>query len=205
MHKGILTKIAGTLGLACVFTLQPPTLLAGTITWTIAENTFMAGGASVEGSFQYDADALSNNFSNVAITVGNDATPLFSADPVQGDSYTSANIVSGSDTLLDLLDSSTGTELQLYFQGEGLTDAGGTEAMGLHVLVNGNLADYEAGDHAYAASIEGTAPEPATTFMMLLGIAGVLVSKRCSSASPLRQLSRAKHNRKLPNVRDRVI
>jgi hypothetical protein len=108
--KGVITKTFLTMSLGCDLSFHPAKMLAGTITWTIADGTFMAGGAAVSGSLQYDA--TSNTFSGVDIVVGDDATPLFVPGPVVGDTYTTSDLVADSTSIfLDLADSHTDTGL----------------------------------------------------------------------------------------------
>ena len=97
------TKIAVTIGLACALSLNPAKLLAGTVTWTIADNTSFAGGGELSGSFQYDAPE--NIYSDVDIIAGDDVGTL---DPifVPGDTYTTSDVTASSNSsVLDLLDS----------------------------------------------------------------------------------------------------
>jgi hypothetical protein len=180
--KGTLTKIVITLGLACVFSLSPAKLLAADITWTIANNTFLAGGASLEGSFQYDANT--NDFTNVDVTVSDDDNPLFYGGVVPGDTYTTGEIVSGSASELELNDPTAGTGINLFFGywTPDLTGAGGTVSMGVNLVVDSyGVVDYEGpGTIPYNTSVSGT-PEPQTAVLMLAGVLAVLGAKRWSS------------------------
>jgi hypothetical protein len=182
--KDILTKTVFAAGLVCVLSLHPANLLADTLTWTIADNTFMRGGGAVSGSLGYDADAVSNPYSNVSIAVATD-------NGVPGETYITSEIIGESSTFLDLLDSVTQSEVQLYFLNP-LTDAGGTDPMGIHLLSGGNPnpVDYEAGNGGYNALI--ATPEPQSALMLLLGILCVSAAKGWSSFRSARRLSRVK-------------
>jgi hypothetical protein len=166
------TNLAGLLGLAGVFSLYPTKMFAGPVTWTITAGTTLQGGASVTGSFQYDADT--NTYSDVSIAVGTDYS-------VPGDTYTTSELTYGSAIEVDLLDSTPvpTSEVDLFFL-DPLTDAGGTDATGIHLLSGGSIVAYESpGDIPYNASV--STPEPQTGVAALLGIlclAGVKSRRR---------------------------
>jgi hypothetical protein len=173
--KGNFSRIFVTVGFACALSLHPAKLLADTVSWAIADNTSFAGGGELSGSFQYDAP--DNIYSDVHVIAGDDEGTL---DPVfvPGDTYTTSDVTADSNASeLDLLDSGTGTEVQLYFLG-GLSDAGGAESTGLHLVTDGETVDYEApGNISFNASV-APAPEPGTTLLMVFGVAAVFAAKK---------------------------
>lgn len=152
--------------------LFPTGLMASTVTWNIWGQQ-MTGGASVNGSFQYDADT--NTYSNVDITVSQDNTPLYYNGIVPADTYTTSMIAGDSNsTELDLHDG-TAYWFQLYFE-SGLTDSGGTQATGFHLLNGAGLADVEApGTIPYNAEVTTDTPEPATGLLSFLAVGAGLV------------------------------
>jgi hypothetical protein len=144
--------------------LHPDKLLASTVDWTIATGATMAGGASVAGSFDYDA--TSNTYSNVAIIVWDHFSP---PNTVPGDTYITEEVLEDSyDLELDLFDTSANTGFQLYFE-SALTDAGGVVPTGLHLLVGDDTVDLEyPGDIPFNTSV--SRPEPKTVLMLVLGM-----------------------------------
>jgi len=152
-----------------LFSLHPASLFADTVElWAVAPGTIMAGGASVTGSFEYDATA--NTYSDVNLVVSDD--PSVGTVLIPADTYTTGDVALASNSsALFLPDTGTGTELDLFFFSP-LTDAGGADAMGIHLL--GAIEDFESpGTIPYNASISGSsAPEPGT--LLTLG-AGMLV------------------------------
>jgi hypothetical protein len=151
--------------------VHPASLVAETIDiWTVAPGTLLAGGASVSGSFSYDA--TTNTYSAVDLTVSDDPAPPSDVE-APADTYLTAEVVSGTSTYLFLSDPSNGTQLQFYFL-NALTDDGGSDALGIHDLGSNGFVDYESpGTIPYNAEISSPTPEPGTLLTLGIGLLAV--------------------------------
>jgi hypothetical protein len=183
MLKSSATKAVLVLAAVCAFSVHPTKLSADAITWEIAGGTQMAGMAGmpkdfVSGWFTYDS--TTNTYTDVDIVVSDDPNPIFTHVDVPGDTYATSDLVGdSSSTFLDLLDTGTGTEFQLYFE-DSLTDdvVAGVDPTGIHLLTDdgATLADYEnPGSIPFNTSVY-TTPEPGT--LLLLGSGLLAVARR---------------------------